>query len=383
MTVASAGTVPVDPATDNHRVNPIRFSDSIDHGWLNLCHTCNLSCSWCYAQDKLKKNDVMSFEDACRCIDLMHDAGISQINLLGGEPTCYPHLHKLIEYCTNKGIEACLVTNGVLLKNRDYVEQLKKAGLSFLSISIKGDSQDTYILNTQHAAFDDVMTAIRNVADCGIRFSVSYIISLDNIDGMISLFKRCKEQGAYFFDTSFCNPYFQNGSIVRAIDDPLTLIDRFVKVYDEIKELGCEFAFHLDSPMCLWPEGFIEEMASKGHVQSLCQLQKKSGLMLSPNLDVLMCNSLPNYPIGKLGVDFKTAEEMTNFFNSDDVVDVYRRILRAPSKRCKTCEKMKLCGGGCVLWWMVYDLDELLATKDRRKASMEKSEKVLDNIPRV
>lgn len=308
----------------------------------------------------------MDYGDACKAIDVMRDSGIDQINLIGGEPTCYPYLLDIIEYCNTNHIETCLVTNGVKLSDISYVKKLKESGLTFLSISIKGESEKSYVLNTKHAAFGSVMRAIKNVSEVGINFSVSYVITLDNIDNMVPLFEKCKNYGAHWFDTSFCNPYFHKGVMVKPMDDPLMLINRFVEVYPEIEKLNCEFSFHLDSPMCLWPDGFIENMAKKGQVQSLCQLQKKSGLMLTPDLEILMCNSLPNYPIGKFGVDFETSDELKCYMNSNEVTEVFKKMLRSPSRRCRLCEKMKLCGGGCVLWWMVYDLDELLDNKEKR-----------------
>ena len=59
----------------------------------------------------------MDYQKACDSIDLMHDAGIKQVNLLGGEPTCYPPLLDLIKYCSRNDMETCLVTNGIRLSD--------------------------------------------------------------------------------------------------------------------------------------------------------------------------------------------------------------------------------------------------------------------------
>ena len=63
--------------------------------WLTLNRTCNLRCLWCYASStNYKAEDILSYEDATKIIDICSDVGIKGIILMGGEPTLYSHLFR-------------------------------------------------------------------------------------------------------------------------------------------------------------------------------------------------------------------------------------------------------------------------------------------------
>jgi len=344
---------------ENHRL-----SEHPTCMWLTLNRECNLRCKWCYAQGTgYNSQRQMSLEQAYFFIDIAEKLHLKHITLIGGEPTCYKYLDKVISYCTKKNIKTGLVTNGVLLSNNNYLERLISNGLTSVNISIKAKDEEDYKMLTGVDCYKKVLKAIENLKNSKIQFTVSYVISKDTIDNFIDVMIECKKHGAYNFYLSFCNPFFDEDKINEYQSNPIQLIDGFVRQYSRLSTEIEKFSFHQNLPFCLWPEEFIEK--AKPHMKSVCQMHEKKGLIVDTNGDLLLCNSLYDYPYGKFGEDYKDFTSLQEYLHSNKVMEIYKQVLRSPSQKCSACDSFKKCAGGCVLQWFSYSFDELMSMKKR------------------
>lgn len=89
-----------------------------------LTYKCNLSCPVCYA--KANENNTKDF----KIKDLDEISLYEKVYLTGGEPTIRKDLEKIIFLLKKRNKSINLLTNGVKLADKDYLESLKKAGLS-------------------------------------------------------------------------------------------------------------------------------------------------------------------------------------------------------------------------------------------------------------
>ena len=121
----------------------------IAHGALSTKHPimahiipirrCNLSCTYCNEYD-----DVSAPVPADVIIHRIHklaDLGTSIITLSGGEPMLHPDLDAIIAAMRNRGVLACMITNGYLLMP-DRIQRLNRAGLDHMQISIDNVNPD-------------------------------------------------------------------------------------------------------------------------------------------------------------------------------------------------------------------------------------------------
>ncbi|MFT8318747.1 MAG: thioether cross-link-forming SCIFF peptide maturase [Sporolactobacillus sp.] len=105
---------------------------------LNVAHTCNLSCEYCFASQGKYHGDraIMSFEVGKRAIDfLLENSGFHRnldVDFFGGEPLMdWKVVKQLVAYChskekeCNKNFRFTLTTNGMLLKD-DVIDYLNK-----------------------------------------------------------------------------------------------------------------------------------------------------------------------------------------------------------------------------------------------------------------
>jgi MoaA/NifB/PqqE/SkfB family radical SAM enzyme len=100
---------------------------------------CNIDCGYCNEYDKVSAPvpaDLMM-----RRIDKLAALGTSVVAFSGGEPMLHPGLDDLIRHIRRRGMMAGLITNGYYLVPK-RIEELNRAGLDFLQISIDNVEPD-------------------------------------------------------------------------------------------------------------------------------------------------------------------------------------------------------------------------------------------------
>ena len=100
---------------------------------------CNLACAYCNEYDDFSKpvpTDVM-FER----LDKLADLGTTAIIISGGEPLMHPEIEAIVRKIRQRGMLACLITNGYLL-TKEKIKRLNEAGLEYMQISIDNVQPD-------------------------------------------------------------------------------------------------------------------------------------------------------------------------------------------------------------------------------------------------
>jgi MoaA/NifB/PqqE/SkfB family radical SAM enzyme len=100
---------------------------------------CNLACRYCNEFDAV--SPPVPLTEMLRRIDLLSDLGATIITLSGGEPMLHPDLDAIIRHIRHRGAIATLITNGYFL-TAERIEQLNRAGLDYLQISIDNVTPD-------------------------------------------------------------------------------------------------------------------------------------------------------------------------------------------------------------------------------------------------
>ena len=79
-----------------------------------------------------------------------------------------------------------------------------------------------------------------------------------------------------------------------------------------------------------------------------------------PDGNLVPCNHLFEYSLGKLGVDFKTNTDFENFRESSSIKEFYKKTQNLPDAKCEKCNLKKHCGGGCFIQYLQYDSSEII-----------------------
>ncbi|MGH9558937.1 MAG: radical SAM protein, partial [Bryobacteraceae bacterium] len=100
---------------------------------------CNLSCTYCNEYDDY--SNPVPVETMIARINRLADLGTSILTLSGGEPLLHPDLDRIIAAMRERGVLACMITNGYLLVP-ERIERLNRAGLDHMQISIDNVKPD-------------------------------------------------------------------------------------------------------------------------------------------------------------------------------------------------------------------------------------------------
>lgn len=144
--------------------------ERLDFIWLELTGRCNLECVHCYADSGPERplSEGMEFEDWIGALDEAAALGCRKVQFIGGEPTLYPGLPRLIEHARGIGYEqVCVYTNGT-----HFTEALKTVFVAHkvsLAFSVYGASGEVHDQITQRGgSFEKTDRAIRWAVEAGL-----------------------------------------------------------------------------------------------------------------------------------------------------------------------------------------------------------------------
>jgi radical SAM protein with 4Fe4S-binding SPASM domain len=112
------------------------------NGSISLTQRCNLHCAhcYCYIDSSLQE---MDYDQVCRILDDIADAGCFWLLLTGGEPLLRPDFLDIYTYAKKKGFIITLFTNGTLLTS-SVADYLKEYPPFSIEITLYGATKETY-----------------------------------------------------------------------------------------------------------------------------------------------------------------------------------------------------------------------------------------------
>ena len=106
---------------------------------LSVTDRCNLRCLYCMPEEDyvwLPRQELLSFEELVRLVDIFTGLGVNHLRLTGGEPLLRQNLDRLVGMLAQNTriTDLAITTNGILFA--DQAEALKRAGLGRVTISL-------------------------------------------------------------------------------------------------------------------------------------------------------------------------------------------------------------------------------------------------------
>lgn len=265
----------------------------------SLTFRCQCKCVHCsvgkYPVDKEKE---LTDDEIKSILDQAAKIGIPKIDFFGGEPLLRERIIDLVAYGAKKGLYMSITTNGWLL-TKDLAKTLKKAGTSYISVSL--DSADKNIhdnLRKLTGLYDRVLNGIKYcheerlpclVSTYVTREGISDAVGQQNLDNtdlgkIIALSKELKASGI---------------RILFPIISGMWVKDKEKMFFEEEKRKVIEY---LDPSFA-----FIEGAYCVVKGEKICQSLRGKMFHLSPYGDIQICVAFPdifgnirNTPLDKL-----------------------------------------------------------------------------------
>lgn len=107
---------------------------------ISLTEKCNMRCIYCMPADGVNltpRDQLLTFEERKRVIDIFAHLGITKVRFTGGEPTLSKDLLPLIAACRNYDtINSIGMTTNAILLSQTQIQNLVAAGLTSINISL-------------------------------------------------------------------------------------------------------------------------------------------------------------------------------------------------------------------------------------------------------
>ncbi len=337
----------------------------IQNVWLTINRNCNLRCQWCYAKGKeFDYNLNMDINLAKNIVDFFKELGVEEIALIGGEPTCYNDLENLIKYIKKKNMNVCLITNGILFSDKQYLSKLEKLGVDDINFSIKGWSRKSYKENTGMDSYNQMLQALKNLSESKINTLASFVISSYNCEKISDVIETVANCGIDNFFFSFENDFSVLDGIEKKYDVKkiIKVVKTFENQYNKIDELTKgNFTIHQSLPLCAWDEKIIKKMVERNQILTSCMLLQRNGLVFDTDGSLIPCNSIHQFKLGTFNKDFNDANTFYKYWESDYIIKIYDKLCALPDNICSKCKDNNVCGGGCLSNWYNYKFNDLLS----------------------
>lgn len=146
---------------NNRTINYLRIS---------VTDRCNLRCKYCMPEEGipfLSHDEILTYEEILRIVNLAVEKGIRKIRVTGGEPFVRKGVVDFIKklYEIDRIEDVSITTNGVLLAR--YAEAIKKNGMGRINISLDSLRPERFHKITGHDFFDQVWQGIEKSEQLG------------------------------------------------------------------------------------------------------------------------------------------------------------------------------------------------------------------------
>lgn len=141
-----------------------------------LTPLCNFDCKMCYmhlTKEQMEaEGRILTTEEWLDIVRQSVDAGVSDVDLTGGECLTHPGFKDIYLYLINRGVHVAVLTNGQLI-DEEHIKLFAQYKPSSVQISIYGSSREAYLRVAGRDAFQDVMSSIERLKAAGVRVQLS------------------------------------------------------------------------------------------------------------------------------------------------------------------------------------------------------------------
>jgi len=129
---------------------------------LSVTDRCNLRCLYCMPEEDyvwLPRQELLSFEELVRLVEIFTKLGVTRLRLTGGEPLLRHNVDRLVAMLAQNPliIDLAMTTNGVLFA--DQAQALKRAGLGRVTISLDTLQRERFRQMTRRDEHPRVLSA--------------------------------------------------------------------------------------------------------------------------------------------------------------------------------------------------------------------------------
>lgn len=303
--------------------------------YLHMAARCNLKCPYCYNQDnraQLWRAPVGSYEQFAAVIDEAAGLGFREIKLTGGEALLNRDTLALARHARSKGLSVNLLTNGVLINERNASEIV--AAVNSVSLSLDSAHAEEHDAVRGKNTWEKVLRAIRLLRGAGLQFlHLNSVVTPVNRDSVVDFLEfawdELKAQKVTLAPTGMDVP---DPSGKWGAKEYMLSPEDMWKIYEAQREFRNRKA--AEEPPVV-PRNYLR--------RTHCGVA--NGLVsVDSNGDLYPCQTM-HTPELRCGNVFETS--LREVLESSGIIHSLRNMTVDLLDDCPTCPMRYVCSGGC------------------------------------
>ncbi|MFN3383681.1 MAG: TIGR04053 family radical SAM/SPASM domain-containing protein [Archaeoglobaceae archaeon] len=171
-----------------------------------LTRACMLACKHCRARAVTKRDPrELSTEECFDLIDEIAEFAKPMIVFTGGDPLMREDLFDIVSYASKK-FRVSIAFSGTELASAEKLEELKKAGVSRIAVSIDGLEPLHDEFRGINGTFRKSIEVLKIAKEVGLSFQINTTVFKQNIAELPKVAKLCKDLKADMWDVFFLVP---------------------------------------------------------------------------------------------------------------------------------------------------------------------------------
>ena len=210
---------------------------------VSVTDRCNLRCNYCMPQEEyvwLPREELLTFEEIARLVDVFTSLGVEDVRLTGGEPLLRRDLAGLVRMlAANPRVrDLALTTNGILFA--EHAEELRAAGLHRVTLSLDTLRPERFLALTGRDTHAQVLAGIAAARRTGFERTKldTVVLRGTNDDELADLIEFGREACA---EVRFIEYMDVGGATEWSLEKVFTraeMLDQLGKRYGAISPLG-------------------------------------------------------------------------------------------------------------------------------------------------
>lgn len=298
---------------------------------LALTYRCNVDCLHCYNGDR--ESTELSTDSWRRIMGILWDAGVPHAAFTGGEATLRDDLPDLIAHAESLGMVAGLLTNGVRLAERSYLDSLAGAGLDYVQITLESPEESVHDGMTRSDSFARTVEGLRNTVAAGMYAITNTTLTRLNAATAAGMPGFLKELGvgAFAMNSIIHSGRGPTSGVELSADETRGIL---LRVKSEADRLGMRMIWYSPTRYC------DLDPVSLGLGPKRCTAGQYN-ICVEPDGSVIPCQSYY----------MKAGNLLTDSWDSIYNSSLFRSIRDRDrlGEECTGCPDRDLCGGGCPL----------------------------------
>jgi len=307
--------------------------------YIAINYGCNMNCGYCLTAMNTSSGKFMSLPDAELISRWLVDQKITDLGLLGGEPTMHPQFKDITRLFGEHGLKLSIPTNALFNEGKKEAFEMGVYKLAIVHLN------DDYFY--RKGEFEIIKENAKFLADCGLEVEIRYVVHMPAIPERF-IYEFADFISATTVNFSIARPDASGGAFYLPVRTTRLILPEVYRSVRFFRDHGFQSSISAALlPLCVI-SGY--EDAFMSGEEGFCSRNNgkfDSSIVINPDLTADVCTSVPISTGTKRVVDFLDLDDVKSSLEAR-----FENLRVEPLfSDCLTCPDFNTrCQGGCLVY---------------------------------